>query len=293
MQTLSEIKTLLAERGLRPRHRLGQNFLHDQNLLRKLVSAADIGPNDVVLEVGPGTGTLTEALLAAGARVVAVELDRDLASLVRDRFEDEQRLTLIEGDCLASKHALSPEVLAALAAAELTEGAPPRFKLVANLPYQAASPLIATLLIDHPLCTGMYITIQREVADRIAAKPGGKDYGSLSVICQALAEVERLAICPPSCFWPQPKVTSAMLALRRRSFGGSAEAPFDPQALADLLHELFSKRRKQLGSILGRDFPFPQGISPSARPEQLSVEQILSLLAARRADPPAAPPADR
>lgn len=275
MQTLSEIKSLLAERGLRPRHRLGQNFLHDHNLLRKLIEAAKIEPGEVVLEVGPGTGTLTEALLDAGARVVACEIDRDLAALLRERLADEQRFTLIEDDCLASKHALSADVLAALRAQ--------RFKLVANLPYQIASPLIATLLSDHLECTGLFITIQREVADRIIAPPGGKDYGSLTVICQALADIERVAICPPTCFWPQPKVTSAMLALQRKSFAGQPTPPFAPRSLSAFLHRLFSKRRKQLGGILGKDFPFPAEVSPTDRPEQLSVELILTLLAIAQA----------
>ncbi len=290
MQTLSEIKFLLAERGLTPKHRLGQNFLHDHNLLKKLVAAAEVAPGDLVLEVGPGTGTLTEALLEAGARVVACELDRDLATLIRDRFDGVSQLTLVEGDCLASKRSLSPEVLAVLGQDRAGSKRPP-FRLVANLPYQAASPLIATLLSDHPECSGLFVTIQREVGDRIATKAGGKEYGTLTVLCQALAEIERLAVCPPSCFWPQPKVTSAMLALRRRSFGGDGLPPFDPHALSDLLHRLFSKRRKQLGSILGRDFPFPEGINPGARPEQLDVEAILNLLAAdvasRAGDPPA------
>ncbi|MCK4871933.1 MAG: ribosomal RNA small subunit methyltransferase A [Phycisphaerales bacterium] len=281
MQTLTEIKSLLADRGLHPRHRLGQNFLHDHNLLRKLVDAADITPGDVVLEVGPGTGTLTEALLDAGAHVVACEIDQRLAQIVRDRLVGCDALTLVVGDCLASKHALADEMLDALRDA----GGEHCFTLVANLPYQAASPLLATLLVHHPACIGMFITIQKEVADRITAQPGGKEYGTLSVLVQALATVQRIADCPPSCFWPQPKVTSSMLAIRRRSFDAGpglrsspAIAPFDPIALSQLLQRLFSKRRKQLGSILGRDVHFPADIDPAQRPEQLTVNQIITLL---------------
>jgi 16S rRNA (adenine1518-N6/adenine1519-N6)-dimethyltransferase len=264
MQTLSEIKALLTQRGIRPKHRLGQNFLHDQNLLRKLVDASGVGTGDLVLEVGPGTGTLTSALLDLGANVVACELDRDMASIIRDEFGDDERLRLLEGDCLASKHRLSDAIVDAVGGRT--------FRLVANLPYQAASPLIATLLQQHEDCIGMYITIQKEVADRITAQPGGRDYGALTVMCQAMAEIERIAVCPPSCFWPAPKVTSAMIALTRRF-----TIDFDPGALAALTQRLFQKRRKQLGAILGREFPLPDGVGRAWRPEDLSIEQFIEL----------------
>jgi 16S rRNA (adenine1518-N6/adenine1519-N6)-dimethyltransferase len=264
MQTLSEIKALLTQRGIRPKHRLGQNFLHDQNLLRKLVDASGVGTGDLVLEVGPGTGTLTSALLDLGANVVACELDRDMASIIRDEFGDDGRLRLLEGDCLASKHRLSDAIIDAVGGRT--------FRLVANLPYQAASPLIATLLQQHEDCIGMYITIQKEVADRITAQPGGRDYGALTVMCQAMAEIERIAVCPPSCFWPAPKVTSAMIALTRRF-----TIDFDPGALAVLTQRLFQKRRKQLGAILGREFPLPDGVGRAWRPEDLSIEQFIEL----------------
>ena len=273
MQTISEIRALLEERGLQPKHRLGQNFLHDQNLLRKLINAADLSPGDLVLEVGPGTGTLTEGLLDSGARVVAVELDEELASLVQDRLGDNINFRLVRGDCLKSKHEISPAVLAALA--ETAAEPQPRFRLVANLPYQSASPLIINLLLHHPQCSGLFVTIQKEVADRILAGPGSKTYGTLSIICRAFSRIERIANCPPSCFWPQPKITSSMLALRRRP--DSETADINPGQLSALLQLLFSKRRKQLGSILGRDFPFPAGITPTARPEQLTVEQLIKL----------------
>ncbi|HEB61029.1 MAG TPA: ribosomal RNA small subunit methyltransferase A, partial [Phycisphaeraceae bacterium] len=235
--------------------------------------AADLSPGDLVLEVGPGTGTLTEGLLDSDARVVAVELDEELASLVQDRLGDNINFRLVRGDCLKSKHEISPAVLAALA--ETASESQPRFRLVANLPYQAASPLVLNLLLHHPQCSGLFVTIQKEVADRILAGPGSKTYGTLSIICRAFSRIERIANCPPSCFWPQPKITSSMLALRRRP--DSETADINPGQLSALLQLLFSKRRKQLGSILGRDFPFPAGITPTARPEQLTVEQLIKL----------------
>ncbi|MCZ6835420.1 MAG: rRNA adenine dimethyltransferase family protein, partial [Planctomycetota bacterium] len=187
MQTLSDIRTLLAERCMHPKHKLGQNFLHDKNQLGKLMEAAQVGEGDLVLEVGPGTGTLTEALLEAGAHVIACEIDTDMADLIDDRLsmvcptQKTNTFTLIRGDCLDKGRVINPAIVKAIAGRE--------FKLVANLPYQIASPLMTTLLIDHSNCIGQYITIQREVADRLLAKPSTKAYGPLSIIVQAFAEV--------------------------------------------------------------------------------------------------------
>jgi 16S rRNA (adenine1518-N6/adenine1519-N6)-dimethyltransferase len=278
VQTLSEIKELLAARGLAPTKRFGQNFLVDQNLLRRLVDASGVATGDLVLEVGPGTGTMTEELLDRGCRVVACELDRGFAALLRERLPERApgRFTLIEGDCLAGKHALNPEILAAL-------GDEP-FALVANLPYGAATPLMLTLLVDHPACRAMHVTIQREVADRLRARPGTKEYGELSIVAQALARVERICLAPPGCFWPQPQVTSEMLSLVRRE----SPATDDPRRLQALCRRLFTKRRKQIGAILGRATPLPPTVSADLRPENLSVEQAVALA---QAVPPETPQA--
>ncbi len=333
MQTLAEIRAMLEARGLRPRHPLGQNFLIDHNLIAKLVDTAGVGAGSVVLEVGPGTGTLTDELLARGCRVVACELDAGLAALLRERYAlvldgsaqsrgkqgstDPQRvreaagtpalpdpraeaggtpappdpnmhrrdaratdsqggtpappdakrgsLQLIEGDCLADKHTLAPAIVEAIGEAP--------FSLVANLPYGAATPLMMTLLIDHPRCTSMFVTLQREVADRLRAKPGTRDYGPLSVLASSLARVSLIATLPPECFWPRPDVTSAMVGLVRR------DDPLtdDPRALAVCCKRLFGQRRKQLGSILGREVAWPSGVEPTARAESLEVEQVIAL----------------
>ena len=167
MQTLSEIRTILAERGLHPKKALGQNFLHDQNQLRRLLEAAEVGAGDLVLEVGPGTGTLTESLLERGCEVIACELDRDLAGILEDRLGD--RITLIRDDCLADQRTLASAVEDALSGR--------RFSLVSNLPYGAASPLMS-LLAARRDCLGQWVTIQREVADRLVAGPGSKAYGA-------------------------------------------------------------------------------------------------------------------
>lgn len=266
---------MLEARGLAPRKSLGQNFLIDHNLLRKLVDAAGVGEGDIVLEVGPGTGALTIELLARGCRVVACELDEGLADLLEDTLVAASggRLRLVRGDCLASKHAINPELLATL-------GDGP-FTLVANLPYAAATPLLMTLLLDHPRCLSMHVTIQREVADRLRAGPGSKDYAEISVVAQALAEIRWIAPAPPECFWPRPKVHSAMLSLVRR-----AEPLTDsPRALQELCRRLFTKRRKQLGAILGRGVDWPEGVTPEQRPEALTVSQLADLV--KRAPAPA------
>lgn len=263
MQTLSEIRSILAERGLRPKHRLGQNFLHDKNILSKLVEAADISHGELVLEIGPGTGTLTEALLENQAKLIACELDASLADIIQERLGE--KLNLIKGDCLDSHRKLSAEIVAAL-------GDRP-FKLIANLPYQIASPLMCTLLINHPYCTGQFITIQKEVAQRLLASANTKEYGPLSIIVGALADVKRICTIKPTCFWPQPKVESAMVSIiPKENFQLE-----HPESFARFVTELFTKRRKQLGSILGKDTNWPDGVTADLRPEALSIDQIIEL----------------
>ncbi len=267
MQTLRNIKEQLESRGLAPRKRLGQNFLIDQNLVRKLIEASGVGEGDLVLEVGPGTGVLTDALVAAGARVVASELDAGLADLLRDRFSE--RITLVEGDCLSRTRSLAPAVADALGGESFT--------LVANLPYACASPLISSLLCDFPRCSALHVTIQREVADRLTAAPGTKAYGLLGIAAQIHAEVSMIAVLPPSCFWPRPDVTSAMVSLVRRP------APLvpDPHALLEMCEKLFAARRKQIGSVLGRDLAWPEGIAATVRAEELEIEQLQRVYEAR------------
>jgi 16S rRNA (adenine1518-N6/adenine1519-N6)-dimethyltransferase len=273
VQTLTEIRQLLAERGLTPRHRLGQNFLHDKNQLNKLVDAAAIRLGEVVVEVGPGTGTLTETLLERGAVVIACELDANLADLIADRLLPNPSLTLIRGDAMGKQRSLHPDVVSAISGRE--------FKLVANLPYQIASQLMSTLLIDHENCMGQYVTVQREVADRLMASPASKAYGALTIIVQSMATVARIATLSPSCFWPPPEVNSAMIVIHPtgHSFAGENES----RRFARFITELFSKRRKQLGTIFGRGSPAwidPEvagRILPEARPESLSIEQALQL----------------
>lgn len=293
-QSLTSIKDLLASRGLAPKKSLGQNFLVDHNLIRKLVDVSGIQPGETALEIGPGTGVLTDELLARDVRVIACELDNGLHRLLQEHLAPQiasGRLRLIHGDCLDGKRALNPDLRRLLSEApsprqgvggrEGTQTAA-SFKLIANLPYAAATPLVTNLLLDYPNCSGLFITVQKEVADRLGAAPDTADYGPLSVIASATAHAEKIAKLPPECFWPRPDVTSAMIALRR------LPDPLTPRAhdLADFVQSLFEQRRKQLGGILREKFsvrePFayPEGITPQTRAENLSPNQLLALMLA-------------
>jgi 16S rRNA (adenine1518-N6/adenine1519-N6)-dimethyltransferase len=270
VQTLAEIKALLDARGLRPKRSLGQNFLTDQNLILKLVHACGVGPDDRVLEVGPGTGTLTEALLDTGAQVLSCELDDALAELLRERLGHHPKWTLVHGDCLDGKRALNPAVAGWLG------GAP--FKLVANLPYGCATPLMSTLLLHYPACGAQGVTIQKELGDRLLAGPGSREYGPISIIAQATCEVEKIAHLPPACFWPRPQVDSSMLVLRRRP-----EPLGNPHALSTVCAALFQQRRKRIArplrELLGERDP-PEGVSPDMRAEEVSLEAFCRLASA-------------
>jgi 16S rRNA (adenine1518-N6/adenine1519-N6)-dimethyltransferase len=273
MQTLADIKHLLERGGLAPKHSLGQNFLLDHNLIRKLIESAQVESTDVILEVGPGTGTLTEELLARGCRVIACELDDGLAKLLTERaaageIPGGDRLTVIHADCLESKEKLAAPLVEALASVS-------QFKMVANLPYGAATPLMLTLMIHHPACTTMAVTVQREVADRMLAEPRTPERGMLSVLAQAMCKVKRVASLPRECFWPRPDVASAMALLTRIENPAITQA--ERSDFAAFCKVLFSHRRKQLGGVLGRNFDWPVGFDQKSRAEELTLTQIEQL----------------
>ena len=285
-QTLSFLMRRFSEVGIHPRTQLGQNFLIDLNLLDVLVRAAEIGPDDVVLEVGTGTGSLTALMAQQAAAVVTVEIDREMFRLAGEELETFANVRMLMVDALKGKNHLNPEVLEAVGE-QLAAGPGRHFKLAANLPYHIATPLVSNLLtLDRPPET-MTVTIQKEVADRITAEPRSKDYGSLSIWVQSQCRVETVRILPPTVFWPRPKVHSAIIqiTLDEQLRGRIPDRPF----FHEFVRAMFMHRRKFLRSELLSAFKDrldkPQvdailarmALGADARAEQLSVEQMLAL----------------
>lgn len=235
-QTKQQIQAHLSAAGSQPRHRFGQNFMIDQNLVRLIASSASLTSDDTVIEVGPGTGTLTEELLASGARVIAVEIDRDLAQELRSTFGDRANFSLIEGDALDGKHAINAELHAAIARKS-------NVKLVANLPYNIASPLVIELLLAG--VEQLVFTVQKEVADRLKGDADSDDYGPLTVMARMLSRVEVLRTLSPHAFWPAPKIESALVRMTRDDRLGERA-----RAFGAFIQKLFSFRRKTLRKAL-------------------------------------------
>ena len=269
---LQELKALLAEHGLAPQPRFGQNFLVDPALLAAIPLDAGLEAGERAIEIGPGAGALTERLLAAGALVTAVELDHGLARLLRARFAVELaagRLELLEGDALGPQESLHP-ALEERWAAEAARGAPPR--LVANLPYSISGPFLARLP-GRPLA-GATLLLQREVADK-ACGPEGGEWSPLAIRLALAFEAERGRRVPPEVFWPRPQVDSAFLHLRPRPDAMPAAAL---TALAPVLRAAFGQRRKALLARLDRDQPAwaaalrAAGVGERARPGELGPE---------------------
>jgi 16S rRNA (adenine1518-N6/adenine1519-N6)-dimethyltransferase len=291
-QTLSFLMRRFAEAGIHPRTRLGQNFLIDLNLVELLARTAELTPQDVVLEVGTGTGSLTSLIAPQVAAVVTVETDPQMYQLAAEELHKLGNVRMLQLDALAGKHRFDPAVLAAVEA-ELAAGPQRRLKLLANLPYNVATPIVTNLLaLDAPPCS-MTVTIQKELADRMIARPSTKDYGALSVWVQVQSAVRIVRVMPPSVFWPRPKVNSAIIhlvvdeALRAR-------IP-DRGFFHDFVRALFLHRRKFLRSQLlcaakdrldkpGGDGILSQlGLRAELRAEQLDVDTLLALAEAVRA----------
>lgn len=287
MQTLSEIRELLESAGIRPRKRFGQNFLIDGNLMAVLLELAEPAGDETVLEVGAGTGSLTEELLARAAAVVAVEIDEGLAGILQGRLGGREGFVLVREDALAGKHALSATVLEVLSGAG-------RVHLVSNLPYNAAVPLVLNCLLAswRSLRGGgvgferLTFTVQRELALRLTSAVGEEHYGQASIIVALLADAQPGRAVPPQAFWPAPKVTSQMLRLdfrpERAGMLDSAEM------LSTVLAATFGQRRKMIASAAGRrGLPVSgeaflaalraAGIDPDARPERVAPEGFRAL----------------
>ena len=260
----SATRELLTKLDHTPRHFLGQNFLVDGNIVNKSVELAEVTANDVVIEVGPGLGTLTAALLATGAEVWAIEKDRTLHAYLTETLSLEypDRFHLTEGDAVSDSLASLP--------AGNTE-----HKIVANLPYAISTPWMDKVL-SGPLPSRMVLMLQREAADRYAAQPGGKQMGAISVFLQSAYEIAPGHKVSPHCFYPRPDVGSYLLHLVRRP-----SPRLFHRAAKQLIRDCFQRRRKQLGSLLrGKLADDGQhwfekleaaGLSPQSRPEQVPI----------------------
>lgn len=259
-----------------PRRRFSQNFLHDPGVIARIVAAIAPTPIDQVLEIGPGKGALTAPLLATGARVDAVEIDRDLANALRQRFADRPRFTLHLGDALRFEPA------------SVVTG-PATLRVVGNLPYHISTPLLFHLIQHRDSIRDIHVMLQSEVVDRMVATPGSHDYGRLGVMVGLWCDAERLFKVGSGAFQPAPAVTSAVVRLRVREH--PAVDVGDEQMFHRVVADAFSQRRKTLRNSLSRlldaDAIRAVGIDPGARAETIDLAGFgaLSRAATERRSP--------
>lgn len=250
----------------RPRKRFGQHFLHDSTVVARILRAIAARPGDRIVEIGPGLGALTGALLESGAELDVIELDRDLAATLRLEHEGEQRIRIHQAD------ALDFDFLQ-------LGSADHRLRVVGNLPYNVSTPLLFHLLDQAQIVDDMHFMLQREVVDRLVAAPGGGDYGRLTVMVRLLCESEKLFDVGAGAFRPAPRVTSAVVRLRVRR--EPCVRLDDPAAFRRLVAHLFSRRRKTLRNSLRGQLSEGEieglGIDPMARPETLDLGGFAAL----------------
>ena len=304
MQTKQQIRELLDSAGVRPNKRFGQNFLIDLNLMRLLIDTANIQNNDVVLEVGTGTGSLTLGIAEKAGYCVSVEIDPVLANIAKGQLADKPNVEIIEADALKNKFEINPVVIDALNRARAIHNG--RLLLVANLPYIAATPVIINLIVGPIIADAMFVTIQKEVADRMIAQQGIKDYGILSILMAATGEARHIRTLKPTVFWPQPQVHSAFVQYVRDA--KKIKAIKSVEMLSRVTGELLRYRRKMLksccklisvaGILPARScdagfqpaparpgwprYNWPEifnqlGIDPEIRPDNLSPEQFVAI----------------
>ncbi|MGO0121641.1 16S rRNA (adenine(1518)-N(6)/adenine(1519)-N(6))-dimethyltransferase RsmA [Desulfothermobacter acidiphilus] len=270
------VRALLARLGIRPRKRWGQHFLVCRGVLDKVIAAAELSPSDTVVEIGPGLGVLTSRLLERAGRVLAIELDPLLAAWLRSQLGDHPRLTLVCADALQCD--LESMVLAA--------GGTAPYKVVANLPYYLTSPLLVRLLTSSWSVGLMVLMVQKEVALRLLATPGTKEYGSLSVLVQYRAVPSLVALVSPRNFYPPPEVDSAVVRLQVRTRPPVEVG--DEELFFRLVRAAFAQRRKTLLNALAAACPEwgkegwrerlrAAGIDPGRRGETLSLEEFARL----------------
>jgi len=276
---LSEMRDVLERRRIRLTKSLGQNFLHDANQLRRITAAAELTKEDKVLEIGPGLGPLTGLLLEKAGEVLAIEKDARLVEILRDRFGLESRLQPAVGRT-PSLRLLHADALEYLRRERRDWSA---WKLVANLPYSVASPILVELAQGPRAPRRMAATLQLEVAKRLMAKAGDRDYGVLTLLVQLDFESRGWFRIPASCFFPEPDVDSACVCLVRRP--QPLLAPDQREAFVKIVKRAFSQRRKMMLKLLKTDWPEekleaafrPLQLSPQVRAETVTLEQFAQL----------------
>ncbi|MBI5802359.1 MAG: ribosomal RNA small subunit methyltransferase A [Verrucomicrobia bacterium] len=286
--TLTEMREILKSRDLQLTKSLGQNFLHDGNQLRRIVAAAELAATDKVLEIGPGLGPLTELLLASGASVLAIEKDSRLTTFLRERFANVPKFTLLHDDALdyLQRRAGGLQPPLDVPSPEAGDCKPPataRWKLVANLPYSVASPILVELALHPHGPERMVVTLQLEVAQRVAAARDTDSYGLLTLLIGLHYQHSGLFRIPAGCFFPAPDVESACITLTRRTpplLGGQQTRLF-----VRVVKRAFSQRRKMMLKLLKSEWPEDKlqaafatlGISPQERAEKVSLEVFIGL----------------
>jgi len=285
MQTKQQIRQLLSSEGISPRRRLGQHFLIDLNLMRLLINSANISKDDIVLEVGCGTGSLTGGLAEKAGYCLAVEVDERIAGIAERELAEAENVTVLNDDILAGKNVINPVVTDAIVSARKRYSG--KFLLVANLPYNVASPVMLNLITGTMPADAMYVTIQKEVAERMTAQPDSEHYGGISIFLAATGDVKTIRVLKPTVFWPQPKVDSAMISfVRDKEKVGRIKSM---ELLKETVNLFMQHRRKKVtsctkfaaGMLAGIDnWPalFEKcNIDPNLRPDHLTVQQFVDL----------------
>jgi 16S rRNA (adenine1518-N6/adenine1519-N6)-dimethyltransferase len=267
------IKRELSEYGLIPRKRWGQHFLVDRNILNKVVRAAGLEKGDAVLEIGPGLGEMTLALARQVRKVIAVEIDRKLVKILEEKAADFSNIAVIEGDVLK------------ISFEQLYQRSHQQLKVVTNLPYQISTPLLFRFIESRNFFSSLTLMLQREVAERMIASPGGKDYGPLSIFMQSVSDLSIRFYIKPCAFFPPPKVESAVIHMVWKK--KPIVAPEEEDWFRKVVKGCFSYRRKRLINALRHADLLPSenlekriekmGIDPQRRPETLTIQEFARL----------------
>ena len=246
--TPAVLKWIFSQRGISPNKRFGQNFLIDQNTLLKIPDIAELNENDVVLEIGTGTGGLTRLLAEISRHVFTVEVDRKLFEIATDILKLYKNVTLVNADVLKTKHELNPDIPSKMLN-WLKEHEQSHIKVVSNLPYNISTPVIINLLEGNLPIKLMVLMLQKEITERMTAIPGTKEYGILSIITQLFSEVAVVKTLPPEVFWPRPEVYSSLvkISVNKERY---ADRITDYHLFKKIIHAIFTSRRKTLRNSL-------------------------------------------